>query len=262
MSQWQGKGTPEMAACVFDGLQGAYGSHFMRRYLDWLELQNSKKIAKRAKLETKDLEFITKSERMIVSCRGDEIEAAFGKDIQQVRKEIEQAQRFRELAEAKREFRELRSKRARDLIAMEQLALFVVEPSFVHPHQEDFSSTKQPMVVLSVVNRTEYRIAKAYIRVSWKLAGGATGSDRLEKGVQYAIPGGLEPGSAVEWRLSGHSFPELGVVENPDGIGLTVTTTRLDGPDGKPLFEREWTTMDEERLAALRWKLGAELASR
>lgn len=262
LSKWGERETPEMAGCVFDRLESAYGADFMRRYLDWLERTNSKTSSRRARFETRDLEFMSKSQQVISSCRKDEFEIASGKDFEHIRNEIEQAQKIRERTEAEKELRELRSKRARDLIAKKEIALFVVESSFVFPGGENLAGATQPMVTLSVENKTQHRISKAYFIAAFTFRGRAANVPRVENQLEYAIHDGLEPGGVATWTLDARVASGLPTLEKRDGLALQVTTTRLDGPDGKPLFERKWTRSDEERLALLRWKLGSEFASR
>ncbi len=74
----------------------------------------------------------------------------------------------------------------------------------------------------------------------------------LKEDFNYSIPGGLEPGELADWTLVPNSFGAWGTVKAPKDAILTVEVVRLDGPNGKTLFDSKFDESKVERLTALK----------
>jgi hypothetical protein len=71
----------------------------------------------------------------------------------------------------------------------------------------------------------------------------------LNEKFNYQIQGGLEPGESAEWSLAPSMFSDWGKVDAPEDAVLTVVVSRIDGADGKPLFDSTaFSDEDAERL--------------
>ena len=71
-------------------------------------------------------------------------------------------------------------------------------------------------------------------------------------GLRRALTTRLEPGESAKWNLAPNMFSDWGKVEERDDMVFTVTTTRLDGADGEPLFVDDFGDRRAARLETLR----------
>jgi hypothetical protein len=106
----------------------------------------------------------------------------------------------------------------------------------------------QSIVDLAVKNGTSSAVSRAFFKGTISSPGRAV--PWLKRDFNYEIPGGLEPGEAANWKLE----PNGGGwdVEVPKDAVLTVTVERLNGPEGKTLYDAAWSDEDQQRLEALR----------
>jgi hypothetical protein len=157
----------------------------------------------------------------------------------------ERAQKEREQALA--EIKELVKKANAAQAAKKQLAGFVVERSRFYRQRAGF--LEEPIIELSVTNKTPAAISRAYFHDI--VASPGRSIPWLSDDFNHSISGGLEPGESATWKLNPNMFGAWGVRVPPDAI-LTVTVVRLDGPDGKALYDAEGLSEAEQaRLAAL-----------
>jgi hypothetical protein len=171
----------------------------------------------------------------------DEIIAAADKIVAE-RKAKEKDAALKEIAEL------LKERDAAKLAAVELAKFEVLRAKF--SQQKDFIGMKQPRIELRVKNGTGKAISRAYFVGTLSSPGREV--PWLKEDFNYPIAGGIEPGEETTWQLSPNSFSPWGAVDAPKDAGLQVTVTRLDGPDGGPLFSSgEFTEEDAARLASL-----------
>jgi hypothetical protein len=156
----------------------------------------------------------------------------------------------REAAELAR----LRTKKASADTARVELAKFEVQNALFERRTQGFLT--QPVISLAVTNGTGSPVARAYFR--GKLATPGRAVPWFEDTFNYEIPGGLEPGENAKWNLEPNMFSGWGSAQAPKGAVLTVTVERLDGPDGKPLFDGSWSEQEQARLDELQKKSSAQ----
>lgn len=155
----------------------------------------------------------------------------------------------REREQALREIQELREKRAKSSELAKELAAFEVIRSRFSKEPQRYGRD-EPRIDLEVKNGTASAVSRAYFE--GVIASPGRQVPWLKETFNYSISGGLEPGETARWVLAPNQFSEWGKVEAPDDAILTVTVTRLDGPDGEPLFRAgQFTDRDERRLGQL-----------
>lgn len=176
----------------------------------------------------------------------DEIIAAADKIVAE-RKAKERDAALKEIAELVKE------RDAAKLAAVELAKFEILRAKF--SQQKNFIGMKEPRIELRVKNGTGKAVSRAYF------VGTITSPGRevpwLKEDFNYSISGGIEPGEEKTWQLSPNSFSPWGAVDAPKDAGLQVTVTRLDGPDGEPIFSvSEFTEEDAARLASLQKEYG------
>ena len=111
----------------------------------------------------------------------------------------------------------------------------------------------QPIIEITVNNGTGSAVARAYFKGT--IASPGRSVPWLVESFNYSISGGLEPGETQSWSLAPNQFSDWGKVEAPKDAIFTVTVERLDGADGKPLFDAgAFTERDAIRLTTLQEK--------
>ena len=168
------------------------------------------------------------------------------------------ARQTKEREQAMKDVAELEAKRARSSQAVQELAKFKVESARFQLQPQRFGGP-QPVIELKVENGTAQPVSRAYF-VGTLSSPGRT-IPWLKDGFNYTIPGGLELGENAEWDLVPNQFGPWGKIESRPDMVLTVELVRLDGADGKMLFDSaEFTEADAQRLAALESKFGVPSA--
>lgn len=134
--------------------------------------------------------------------------------------------------------------------AKERLAQFRVLASTFAFEESDFD--RSPTIELRVRNDTAHAIARAYFDATLATPGRAV--PWVDTRFNYEIPGGLEPGEEATWRLAPNRFDDWGrAPADRDDMVLAVAPYRVDGADGKALFDaRQFDADDDKRLRALR----------
>lgn len=134
--------------------------------------------------------------------------------------------------------------------AKERLAQFRVLASTFAFEESDFD--RSPTIELRVRNDTAHAIARAYFDATLATPGRAV--PWVDTRFNYEIPGGLEPGEEATWRLAPNRFDDWGrAPADRDDMVLAVAPYRVDGADGKALYDaRQFDADDDKRLRALR----------
>lgn len=157
-------------------------------------------------------------------------------------------------ASAKAERDRLTRHKADAETARSSLMKFVVVKSRFYFSKERFSS--DPIIELTIRNDTGHAVSRFYARGVLSSSGRET--PWVDGTFNYSIRGGIKSGESQELSLAPNMFGEWSQAprDRSDMI-LTTSIERLDGADEKPLFNVEFSSEDEARLAALE-KLIAE----
>ncbi|WP_099311916.1 DUF6694 family lipoprotein [Pseudomonas sp. ICMP 564] len=186
----------------------------------------------------------------------DMLVALNGKTAQQISDEanrVRAARTERERQQALTEIQELVEKQKKSEAAKTELARFEVSKSRFYQKAKEYGLGNQPIIEMTVTNVTGNAVARAYFKGT--IASPERSVPWLVDTFNYSISGGLEPGETQSWNLAPNQFSDWGKVEPPKDAVFTVTVERLDGADGKPLFDAgAFTERDATRLAALRSK--------
>ncbi|WP_275150672.1 DUF6694 family lipoprotein [Citrobacter koseri] len=158
----------------------------------------------------------------------------------------------KEQQQAIKEIAELEQKKEDSEKAKESLRNFVVNKSRFYFEKQGFGGPK-PVIDLSVENKTESPISRVYFKGT--IASPGRSIPWLVEDFNYRIAGGLEPGEKADWSLLPNQFSAWGRVESPEDAMFTVEVVRLDGADGKALFDSEaFSENDKKRLEILQSK--------
>lgn len=148
------------------------------------------------------------------------------------------------------EIAELRKKAAAALLARQKLSAFTVSRSRLYRKTIGFLT--EPVIELSVKNGTQVPISRVYFH--GVVASPGRSVPWISADFNHSIPGGLEPGESGTWQLAPNMFSGWGTKTPSDAI-LTVNVTKLDGPDGKTLYDAEGLSeAEQQRLADLQRK--------
>lgn len=160
-----------------------------------------------------------------------------------VEKETKDAQK------AQSEIAELEAFKAKAQQAILQLSAFEVQNARFYYSDSGFM--REPIIELTVKNGLDQPISRAYFQGVLKTPGRAV--PWVEETFNYSIPGGLEPGESATWKLSPNMFGDWGnAPKDREDMVLTVTPTRLDGPNGEALLDGEFPDYKQERLEKLK----------
>lgn len=162
-------------------------------------------------------------------------------------------QERREREQALTEIQELLAKQQAAQEAATQLALFQVTRSRFYK-KEGFIGT-EPIIELAITNGTSSAISRAYFRGT--IASPGRQVPWLRDTFNYEISGGIEPGESASWSLAPNRYSEWGQVDAPEDAIFTVEAYRLDGPDGKAVYDATGLSeREQQRLANLQEKFG------
>jgi len=164
------------------------------------------------------------------------------------RKKKEREQTINEIEETKNKVVELEEKRAKTEQDKENLKHFKVIRSRFYYNESSF--IKEPVIELTVKNDTNHPVSRAYFYGVLATPGRAV--PWVADSFNYSISGGLEPGEEATWKLAPNMFGEWGKApKGRNDMVLTVTVTRIDGADDKPIFDSEFSKWDKEKLEDL-----------
>lgn len=168
-----------------------------------------------------------------------------------IRVEREKKQKEQALLEIK----ELQSRLVSAEAAKVELTKFTVSRSRLLEQAEKYSKIPQPVIELTVQNGTSHPISRAYFKGT--IASPERAIPWFVDEFNYEISGGLEAGEGATWQLLPNKFGKWGKIEAPAGAIFTVEVYRLDGPDGKALFDAGSLNESEQaRLDALQKQYG------
>lgn len=163
---------------------------------------------------------------------------------------LHEERKHKEREQAVGEIAELRRKAAAAELAKQKLAAFKVTRSRLYRETSGFMA--EPVIELSVTNGTPSAISRAYFH--GVVASPGRSVPWINEDFNYSIRGGLEPGESATWKLNPNMFSEWGTKTPSDAI-LTVEVVKLDGPDGKTLYDAEGLSeTEQQRLAELQKK--------
>ena len=162
---------------------------------------------------------------------------------------ILEERRSKERQQASSEIAELRQKKEAAEKAKGELIKFKVTRSRFYRQEQRYGGA-EPIVELALTNNTGVAVSRAYF--TGTLASPGRSVPWIKDTFNYQIPGGMESGESKELKLAPNMFGEWGRIEAPADAVLTVEVTRLDGPDGKAMFDSDaFTERDAERLSTL-----------
>ena len=168
------------------------------------------------------------------------------------RKKKEREQAAIEIEETKAKIAELESKKTEAEKAKENLQLFKVIRSRLYFQKSLYR--EEAVIELTVKNETPHAISRAYF--NGVLASPGRSVPWVQGSFNYKISGGLEPGEEVTWKLSPNMFGEWSKApKDRNDTVLTVTVTRIDGSDEKPIYDSELSEGDESKIVELNKRL-------
>lgn len=148
------------------------------------------------------------------------------------------------------EIAELQKKAAEAAVAKQKLAAFTVSRS--RYYKENSMFTTESVIELSVTNGTDTPISRAYFH--GVVASPGRSVPWISEDFNYSIRGGLEPGESATWKLNPNMFSAW-ATDVPSDAVLTVEVVKLDGPDGKTLYDAEGLDeTEQQRLQELQKK--------
>lgn len=157
-----------------------------------------------------------------------------------------------EFKEVKEKIAELETSKLKANQDKEELKNFRVTRSRFYFNENDFMT--EPVIEMTVINDTEHPISKVHFH--GVLATPGRSVPWVAEDFNYKISGGLEPGEKVTWHLAPNMLSEWWKApKDRQDMVLTVATTRIDGPDGEPVYNSEFSEFDETRLADLKSRL-------
>lgn len=132
--------------------------------------------------------------------------------------------------------------------AQQSIAKFVVEKARFYFSEYRFSS--DPIIDLSIRNNTGQTVSRFYARGVLSSPGRLT--LWVEEDFAFSVRGGMQPGEVKNFELVPNRFGEWGKApKDKTGMTLAVSIKRIDGADGKKLFDAEFSEKSAARLAAL-----------
>ena len=139
-----------------------------------------------------------------------------------------------------------------------ELHLFKVSRSRFRFEKNPFS--EDVVIELTVKNETKYPVSRVYFEGTLSSPGRSI--PWVHDTFNYKIPGGIEVGEEVTWKLTPNMFGEWGKApRDRDDYVLTVIVLRLDGVDGTSLYDLQSVKDIEGKIERLESRL-AELSVR
>jgi hypothetical protein len=160
---------------------------------------------------------------------------------------IKKDRKMKQRQQALKEIKELEKKKDSAQKAKKHLSKFEILNAKFYKSK---GFLKRPVIELTVRNGTKHAISRAYFKATY------ASPDRhvpwTKDSFNYKISGGIEPGEKQTWKMT----PMLGDWDNievkSDGI-LTVKTVRVNGPNGKSLYDAQGLSdFEKDRLKELK----------
>lgn len=163
----------------------------------------------------------------------------------------EQRQAQRE--EIRKEIHALEAKQQAAQEAQAHLKRFEVRSASFNLVRDRYGND-EPFINLTVANHTYRPISRVYFH--GELISRGRSVPWISEPFNYEIPGGMEPGEVVRWKLAPNRYSVWGTTDFQAPADLNVRLTRLDGPNGEPLWDaRGLSEREQLRLKRLREEL-------
>lgn len=121
---------------------------------------------------------------------------------------------------------------------------------------EESGFLKSPVVDVIVKNGTEHPVSAVHFACLVTSPGRAV--PWVDAGLNYAIPGGLEPGEQVTLKLSPNMFGEWSKApQDRKDLELSMKVVKLEGAGGHVIFNTEPDPSDKNELDRLRARIAA-----
>lgn len=175
---------------------------------------------------------------------------------QEKREAAAKAERERQEAAAKaerkkeieNELAELTAEKAKAAADAEALKKFAVQRSRFYFTDGGFR--QEGIIELTVNNGLSVPVSRAYFKA--KLTSPGRSIPWVEADFNYTIPGGLEPKEAATWKLSPNMFSEWAKApKDRADLVLVAELVRLNGADGKPLYDSDFSERKQKRAETL-----------
>lgn len=162
-------------------------------------------------------------------------------------------QRAKMVIQVESEIQELVKAQKKAAEDTEALKKFDVQRSRFYYAENRFSN--DPTIELTVKNGTGAAISRVSFAGTLSSPGRAV--PWVKENFSYKIPGGLEPGEEVTWKLQPNQFGEWrNAPKDGTDTVLTITTLSVEGANGAVLLDSEFPDHKANRLARLRESLG------
>ena len=142
-----------------------------------------------------------------------------------------------------------KSKTEQDKVALKK---FVIHKAQFYKRDEGTAhiSRMVPIIEMDIQNTTGKPISRAHFKGTLSSPGRSV--PWLVETFNYKISGGLENGERTTWSLQPSAHGDWGRVEAPKDAIFSVEVVRLDGADGKPLYDATFSESDQKRLDTLK----------
>ncbi len=168
------------------------------------------------------------------------------------RKNKERTQALNKIEEIKTKITELEKKRSAAENAKDKLKKFNVVRSRFYFKKSTFGD--YAVIEITVKNKTQHAVSMAYFQDV--LASPGRSIPWVQDSFSHKIPGGLEPGEQATWEIYPYMSGEWRKApKDRKDMVLTVTATRIDGADEKPIYNSEFSKWDKSKLEGLNKRL-------
>ena len=163
------------------------------------------------------------------------VDGMSAEDIFEQAAEIEEKKKAEARVKAVDEIAELQSLRSQAESAKAELAKFeVLESKFYKRREGSYYVRYKPTIYLKVKNGTQHPIKRVHFNAT--LSSPDRSVPWTEDDLSYEVPGGVEPGEVVEWRLEPNLMSDWHDAEVIDGADFNVYATELNGADDEVLY--------------------------
>lgn len=179
---------------------------------------------------------------------GDRLDGLTADEVLSQAETVKAEREARELKQMLGEIKELKARKEMAEKARAGLRNFeILDSKFYY---SDSGYTTKPIIELTVRNYTDKAVSRAYFHGTLATPGRSV--PWVSEGFNYSIAGGLEPHETATWHLAPNRFGEWGdAPQDRNYMVLTVNVVRLDGADGNPFLDGEFSESDQERLDKL-----------
>lgn len=178
----------------------------------------------------------------------DRLDGKTAKDILVGAEDLHSARQEQQNKQIRKEIEELTKREEGAKKALAELKAFSIDKSRFYFDDSRYST--RPIIELTVTNKTNSAISRAYFRGVLATPGRAV--PWVEDDFNYSISGGLEPGETAVWSLAPNMFGDWAKApKDRQDMVFTATVTRIDGADGDVLLDSDFSDNDRKRLLHL-----------